>query len=77
MDEDDPDLRIDVPGGAHAEDEPDTNGYDEAQRAEIAEFEGGGQSNGDILIDMAPDLGTSEEDDGQGLRLLDEDERGI
>ncbi len=77
MDEDDPDLRIDVPGGAHAEDEPDTDGYDEAQRAEIAEFEGGGQSNGDILIDMAPDLGTSEEDDGQGLRLLDEDERGI
>ena len=77
MDEDDPDLRIDVPGGAHAEDEPDTDGYDEAQRAEIAEFEGGGQSNGDILIDLAPDLGTSEEDDGQGLRLLDEDERGI
>ena len=65
MDENDPDLRIDVPGGAHAEDEPDLEGYDDSQRAEIAETEGGGQSDGTLLTDMAPDMGQSD---------LDEDE---
>ncbi len=63
MDETDPDLRIDVPGGARAEDEPDIDGYDEAQRAEIAEAEGGGQSDGTILTDMAPDLGGTDLED--------------
>ena len=65
MDEDDPDLRIDVPGGARAEDEPDIEGYDDAQRAEIAEVEGGGRSDGTLLTDITPDQG---DDD------LDEDE---
>ncbi len=57
MDDTDPGLRIDVPGGARAEDEPDIHGYDEAQRAEVAEVEGGGQYDGTLLTDMAPDFG--------------------
>ena len=63
MDENDPDLHIDVPGGAHAEDEPDTEGYDDSQRAEIAETEGGGQSDGTLITDMNPDLGGTDIDE--------------
>ena len=63
MDENDPDLHIDVPGGAHAEDEPDTEGYDDSQRAEIAETEGGGQSDGTLITDMNPDLGGNDIDE--------------
>ena len=63
MDENDPDLHIDVPGGAHAEDEPDTEGYDDSQRAEIAETEGGGQSDGMLITDMNPDLGGTDIDE--------------
>lgn len=58
------DGRIDVPGGAHAEDEPDIEGYDESQRAEVAEVEGGGQYDGTLLSDMAPDMGGSNLEDG-------------
>ena len=65
MDDDDPDLRIDVPGGAIAEDEPDIEGYDEAQRAEIAEFEGGGPSDGTLLTDLNPDLGGKDIEDDE------------
>ena len=63
MDDTDPDLRIDVPGGAHAEDEPDTEGYDDSQRAEIAESEGGGPSDGTLMTDLDPDLGEKDIDD--------------
>jgi DNA-directed RNA polymerase subunit delta len=63
MDENDPDLHIDVPSGAHAEDEPDTEGYDDSQRAEIAETEGGGQSDGTLITDMNPDLGGTDIDE--------------
>ena len=65
MDEIDPDLRIDVPGGAHAEDEPDTEGYDDTQRAEIAETEGGGPSDGTLITDLDPDLGGNDIDDDE------------
>jgi DNA-directed RNA polymerase subunit delta len=65
MDETDPDLHIDVPGGGRAEDEPDTEGYDDAQRAEIAEVEGGGQSDGTLITDMAPDMGGTDIDDDE------------
>jgi hypothetical protein len=58
------DGRIDVPGGARAEDEPDIEGYDETQRAEVAEVEGGGQYDGILITDMAPDLGGSDFEDG-------------
>jgi hypothetical protein len=62
--ENDPDLRINVPGGARAEDEPDIEGYDDTQRAEIAEVEGGGQFDGTLLTDMAPDLGERDLEEG-------------
>jgi len=53
------------PKGAHAEDEPDIEGYDDSQRAELIEVEGGGPSDGTVLTDMAPDRGgpDPEEDD--------------
>jgi hypothetical protein len=76
------DGSINVPGGAHAEDEPDIEGYDETQRAEIAEVEGGGQYDGTLLTDMDPDLGGPDiedgdvEDDGDDLdTVLDTDAR--
>jgi DNA-directed RNA polymerase subunit delta len=65
MDENDPELHINVPGGAHAEDEPDTEGYDDAQRAEIAEVEGGGRSDGTLMTDMAPDMGGGDIDEDE------------
>jgi DNA-directed RNA polymerase subunit delta len=65
MDDTDPALHIDVPGGARAEDEPDAQGYDDAQRAEIAEFEGGGRSDGTLITDMAPDMGGSDIDEDE------------
>ena len=65
MDETDPDLHIIVPGGAHAEDEPDLEGYDDSQRAEIAEIEGGGPDDGTLITDMAPDLGGADIDDDE------------
>ena len=40
-----------------AEDEPDLEGYDESQRAEIAEVEGGGPTDGVMMTDMLPDMG--------------------
>ncbi len=49
--------------GRRAEDEPDLDGYDEAQRAEIAEVEGGGPTDGIVMTDMNPDLGGDIDDD--------------
>ncbi len=43
--------------GHHAEDEPDIDGYDDSQRAEIAEVEGDGPTDGIVMTDMQPDLG--------------------
>ena len=43
--------------GQHAEDEPDLEGYDDSQRAEIAEVEGRGPTDGVIMTDMLPDMG--------------------
>ncbi len=63
MDETDPDLHIDVPGGARAEDEPDTEGYDDSQRDEIAEIEGGGPSDGTLITDLDADFGDKDIDD--------------
>lgn len=47
----------------HAEDEPDRDGYDDSQRAEIAEIEGEGPTDGIILTDMTPDLGEDLEEE--------------
>ena len=77
-----PDLQINVPGGARAEDEPDLEGYDDSQRAEIAEVEGGGPGDGTLITDMAPDLGGTDiedddiEDDADELdAIIDTDAR--
>ena len=43
--------------GNRAEDEPDLEGYDETQRAEIAEVEGDGPNDGIVMTDLMPDLG--------------------
>lgn len=46
-----------------AEDEPDLEGYDDSQRAEIAEVEGDGPTDGIVMTDMLPDLGQNLDDD--------------
>lgn len=51
------------PKGHHAEDEPDRDGYDDSQRAEIAEVEGDGPKDGIVLTDLDPDLGEDLEEE--------------
>jgi DNA-directed RNA polymerase subunit delta len=46
-----------------AEDEPDLDGYDDAQRAEIALVEGDGPNDGVVMTDMQPDLGEDLDED--------------
>ncbi len=46
-----------------AEDEPDLDGYDESQRAEIAEVEGDGPTDGVMMTDMLPDMGGDLDED--------------
>jgi len=57
-----------------AEDEPDLEGYDEAQRAEIALVEGDGPNDGVMMTDMQPDLGEDLDEDEieNGPDLLDD-----
>ena len=51
--------RVDPMSGGHrAEDEPDLDGYDETQRAEIAEVEGDGPTDGIVMTNMQPDFGS-------------------
>lgn len=49
--------------GNRAEDEPDLDGYDEAQRAEIALVEGDGPNDGVVMTDLLPDLGEDLDED--------------
>lgn len=49
--------------GHGAEDEPDRDGYDESQRAEIAEVEGEGPTDGVVMTDMRPDTGEDLEEE--------------
>ena len=46
-----------------AEDEPDIEGYDESQRAEIAEVEGHGPTDGILMTNLTPDSGGDIDDD--------------
>lgn len=63
----DPYVEMNVPAassqGNRAEDDVDIEGYDETQRAEIAEIEGDGPNNGIIMTDMQPDLGGDLDED--------------
>ena len=47
------------------EDLGDKEGYDEAQRAEIAEAEGRGPTDGTIQTDISPDLGGPDPDEDE------------
>ncbi len=62
-----PYIEMNRPNGAaqghHAEDEPDLEGYDDSQRAEIAEVEGDGPNDGIVMTDMMPDLGEDLDED--------------
>lgn len=49
--------------GNRAEDEPDQDGYDDTQRAEIALVEGDGQNDGIVMTDIQPDLGEDLDED--------------
>lgn len=61
--------------GHRPADSSNRDDYDEAQRAEIAEVEGGGRSDGTILTDMDADLGEDIddgdiEDEGDNLTTI-------
>lgn len=68
------------------QDDGDLEGLDEAQRAEVHEYEGGGPTDGLVLTDMARDRGEDyvEDDraseimpdsiDGAGMTILGPDE---
>jgi len=49
--------------GNRAEDEPDLDGYDDTQRAEIALVEGDGPNDGVVMTDLQPDLGEDLDED--------------
>jgi hypothetical protein len=49
--------------GNRAEDEPDLEGYDDAQRAEIALVEGDGPTDGVVMTDMQADRGEDLDED--------------
>lgn len=55
-------LPSDTAHGRRPEDSSNKDEYDEAQRAEIAEVEGSGRTDGEILVDMDPDYGEDIED---------------
>ncbi|MBC6434866.1 hypothetical protein FM036_32815 [Nostoc sp. HG1] len=67
-------------GGHRAEDEPDIDGYDESQRAEIAEVEGDGPTDGVLMTDLQPDFGGDlddqeiEDDEEVGDTIIDTDD---
>lgn len=50
-------------GDQRPADSSNRDGYDEAQRAEIAEFEGSGRTDDIGMTDMDPDMGGSLDDD--------------
>lgn len=52
-----------VPGEGTGDDGFDEEGYDESQRAEILEVTRDGPSDGTLLTDIAPDIGTRDDDD--------------
>jgi len=63
-------------GGHRAEDEPDIDGYDETQRAEIAEVESVGPNDGVIATDLLPDFGGDLDGDAP-IDVMDNDDDGF
>ena len=62
-----------VPGRGPGDDGFDEEGYDESQRAEILEATTDGPSDGNILTDLAPDLGDDDDDDDDDLNMIDDE----
>ena len=62
-----------VPGRGPGDDGFDEEGYDESQRAEILEATNAGPSDGNVLTDIAPDLGDDDDDDADDLRMIDDE----
>jgi len=52
-----------IPGQGSGDDGYDEEGYDESQRAEILEVTRDGPTDGNVLIDLVPDLGNDDDDD--------------
>ncbi|WP_375393979.1 DNA primase [uncultured Sphingomonas sp.] len=52
-----------VPGMGSGDDGYDEEGYDESQRAEILEATRDGPSDGIVLTDLTPDIGSDDEED--------------
>jgi hypothetical protein len=67
-----------VPEQGPKDDGYDEEGYDESQRAEIHEVTREGPSDGNLLTDIAPDLGDDDDADAEELDELemDDDELG-
>ncbi|WP_137863718.1 MULTISPECIES: DNA primase [unclassified Sphingomonas] len=61
-----------VPGRGPGDDGFDEEGYDESQRAEILEATTDGPSDGNVLTDIAPDLGDDDGDEDD-LRMADDE----
>jgi hypothetical protein len=53
--------------------EEDLEGLDEAQRAEVHEYEGGGRIENDVLVDMKRDRGEDVEGDAADEVDLDDE----
>src|SRR6185369_14770996 len=64
-----------VPGEGTGDDGYDEEGYDESQRAEILEVTRDGPTDGTILTDLSPDIGTDDDDDDDDLEM-ESDELG-
>lgn len=62
-----------ISGRGPGDDGFDEEGYDESQRAEILEATSDGPTDGAILTDMAPDLGDDDDDDADGLHMVDDE----
>lgn len=60
-----------VPEQGPNDDGYDEDGYDESQRAEILEATRDGPSDGNILTDLAPDLGDDSDEPEDDLRMVE------
>jgi hypothetical protein len=62
-----------VNGQGTGDDGYDEDGYDESQRAEILEATRDGPTDGTILTDLEPDLGTSDGEDEDEIDMEDDE----
>jgi len=65
-----------VPSAGSGDDGYDEEGYDESQRAEILEVTGNGPTDGVMMTNLNPDLGTDDAED-EGIDDLDMDSEEV